>query len=48
MYAADTIYLVANPDVPSVRNAQRRARWDEEELRTENAELPGSPSPEEK
>lgn len=23
LYAADTIYLVANPDVPSIRNAQR-------------------------
>ncbi len=23
LYAADTIYLVANPDIPSIRNAQR-------------------------
>ena len=23
LYAADTIFVVANPDVPSVRNAQR-------------------------
>ena len=26
LYAADTIFLVANPDVPSVRNAQRLRR----------------------